>query len=64
MAAWCSKVMPMIRTAIHGIVVSAPRMPGAHTVYTAVGNLFAYLCVAATLILAGVAARTKAAAYS
>ena len=42
-----------------GIVVTAPMMPGAHTAYVAVGNLFAYLCIAATLILAGVAARTK-----
>jgi apolipoprotein N-acyltransferase len=42
-----------------GIVVTAPMMPGARTAYVAVGNLFAYLCVAATLILAGVAVRTK-----
>jgi apolipoprotein N-acyltransferase len=41
-----------------GLLVAAPWMPGAHTVYVAVGNLFAYLCVAATLILFGVAART------
>jgi apolipoprotein N-acyltransferase len=41
-----------------GVVVSAPRMRGGNTVYTAVGNLFAYLCIAATLILAGVAVRT------
>jgi apolipoprotein N-acyltransferase len=34
-----------------GIVVSVPGMPGGHTVYVAVGNLFAYLCVAATLLL-------------
>jgi apolipoprotein N-acyltransferase len=44
--------------AADGIVVSAPRMPAGNTVYAAVGNLFAYLCIAATLILAGVAART------
>jgi hypothetical protein len=30
-------------------------------VYVAVGNLFAYLCIAATLILVGVAARRKGA---
>jgi hypothetical protein len=42
-----------------GIVVTAPMMPGARTAYVAVGNLFAYVCVAATLILAGVAVRTK-----
>jgi apolipoprotein N-acyltransferase len=40
-----------------GVMVSAPWMPGGHTVYVAVGNLFAYLCLAATLILAGAAAR-------
>jgi apolipoprotein N-acyltransferase len=34
-----------------GIVVNAPGMSGGHTVYVAVGNLFAYLCMAATLIL-------------
>jgi apolipoprotein N-acyltransferase len=43
-----------------GVVVDAPWMPGGHTVYVAVGNLFAYLCIAATLILLGAAARTKA----
>jgi len=42
-----------------GIVVSAPFMSGGHTVYVAVGNLFAYLCMAATLILVGIAARTS-----
>jgi apolipoprotein N-acyltransferase len=42
-----------------GVVVSAPGMSGGHTLYVAVGNLFAYLCVAAILILAAVAARTK-----
>jgi apolipoprotein N-acyltransferase len=45
-----------------GIVVSAPMMPGAHTVYVAVGNLFAYLCIAATLVLVGVTARSARAA--
>ncbi|MEP6886453.1 MAG: apolipoprotein N-acyltransferase, partial [Gammaproteobacteria bacterium] len=42
-----------------GIVVTAPLMPGGHTVYVAVGNLFAYLCIAGTLILIGLAARAK-----
>jgi apolipoprotein N-acyltransferase len=42
-----------------GVVVTVPWMPGGHTVYVAVGNLFAYLCVGATLILLGVAARSK-----
>ncbi len=34
-----------------GIVVSAPVMQGGRTVYVVVGDLFAYLCIAATLIL-------------
>jgi apolipoprotein N-acyltransferase len=42
-----------------GVVVTAPSMSGGHTVYVAVGNLFAYLCMAATLILLGVAVRAK-----
>jgi len=42
-----------------GVVVEAPSMPGGHTVYVAVGNLFAYLCMAATLILLGAAVRTR-----
>jgi apolipoprotein N-acyltransferase len=42
-----------------GIMVSAPRMSGGHTVYVAVGNLFAYLCIAATLILVGFAAKAN-----
>jgi apolipoprotein N-acyltransferase len=39
-----------------GVIVAAPWMAGGHTLYVAVGNLFAYLCVAATAILAGIAA--------
>jgi apolipoprotein N-acyltransferase len=35
-----------------GIVVEAPWMAGGRTAYVAVGNLFAYLCLAATLLLA------------
>jgi apolipoprotein N-acyltransferase len=42
-----------------GILVTAPSMSGGHTVYVAVGNLFAYLCTAATLILLGVAVTAK-----
>jgi apolipoprotein N-acyltransferase len=38
-----------------GIVVSAPIMPGAKTPYVAIGNLFAYVCTAATLMLVGLA---------
>jgi apolipoprotein N-acyltransferase len=41
--------------AADGIVVAAPGMPGAHTVYAAVGNLFAYLCIAASLLILGIA---------
>jgi apolipoprotein N-acyltransferase len=44
-----------------GTVVSAPLMPGGHTVYVAVGNLFAYLCLAATLIILGSALRRRTA---
>lgn len=36
-----------------GIVVTAPKMPGGHTLFVAVGNLFAYLCLAGTLVLLG-----------
>jgi apolipoprotein N-acyltransferase len=34
-----------------GVIVSVPMVPGGHTLYVAVGNLFAYLCVAAVLII-------------
>ena len=43
--------------AADGVLVAAPILPGGNTVYVAVGNLFAYICVAATLMLAGLAAR-------
>jgi apolipoprotein N-acyltransferase len=43
--------------AADGIVVSAPIVPGGHTVYTTVGNLFAYLCLAGTLIILAIAPR-------
>jgi apolipoprotein N-acyltransferase len=36
-----------------GIIVTAPKMAGGHTLFVAVGNLFAYLCLAATLGLLG-----------
>jgi apolipoprotein N-acyltransferase len=36
-----------------GIVVDAPGMFGGHTLYVAVGNLFAYLCIGATLVILG-----------
>ena len=40
-----------------GFIVRAPRMAGGHTVYVAVGNLFAYLCLAASVLLLGAAWR-------
>jgi apolipoprotein N-acyltransferase len=42
-----------------GVLVAVPMMSGGHTAYAAAGNLFAYLCIAATVILAGLAARAK-----
>jgi len=45
--------------AADGIVVSAPIVPGGHTVYTAVGNLFAYLCLAGTLVMLAIALRGR-----
>jgi apolipoprotein N-acyltransferase len=41
--------------AADGMVVSAPGVSGGHTVFVAVGNLFAYLCLAATLLAVGIA---------
>jgi apolipoprotein N-acyltransferase len=38
-----------------GIIVSAPIMPGGQTMYVAIGNLFAYFCMAATLIILALA---------
>jgi len=37
--------------AADGMEVSAAGMAGGHTVYVAVGNLFAYLCAGGTLLL-------------
>jgi apolipoprotein N-acyltransferase len=45
--------------AADGLAVTVPGLSGGHTVYVAVGNLFAYLCLAVSLIFVGVAARTK-----
>ncbi len=42
-----------------GVLVDAPMMPGTRTAYAAAGNLFAYLCIAATLIYLVLAAKTK-----
>jgi apolipoprotein N-acyltransferase len=36
-----------------GLLVTAPKMAGGHTLFVAVGNLFAYLCLAGTLGLLG-----------
>ncbi len=41
-----------------GVVVSVPGMAGGHTLFVAVGNLFTYLCAAATLLI-GLAAWRK-----
>lgn len=45
-----------------GMLVTVPRMSGGHTVFVAVGNLFGYLCIAATLFLACAAALSARAA--
>jgi apolipoprotein N-acyltransferase len=42
-----------------GMVVTVPKMAGGHTLFVAVGNLFAYLCLAGTLVLLG-GARVRA----
>jgi len=43
-----------------GIVVTAPKMAGGHTLFVAVGNLFAYLCLAGTLgFLGGALVRAR-----
>lgn len=44
--------------AADGIVVSAPRMEGGHTVYVRFGDWFAYLCIAVTLAVAAFAWRS------
>jgi apolipoprotein N-acyltransferase len=42
------------------LLVTAPKMAGGHTLFVAVGNLFAYLCLAATLaFLASALARAR-----
>jgi apolipoprotein N-acyltransferase len=38
-----------------GLLVEAPYMAGGHTLFVAVGNLFAYLCLGASIVLLGVA---------
>jgi apolipoprotein N-acyltransferase len=43
--------------AADGLMVTVPRMAGGHTVYVAIGNLFAYLCLAASVLLLGIAWR-------
>jgi apolipoprotein N-acyltransferase len=47
-----------------GVVVTAPVMPAGHTVFVAVGNLFAYLCLAGTLALLTVAWRRSRQLYN
>ena len=46
--------------AADGMMVAAPWMAGGRTLFVAVGNLFAYLCMAATLVLLGMAWRARA----
>jgi len=43
-----------------GVVVSAALLPEADTVFIAVGNLFAYVCLAGTFIILAVALRNRA----
>jgi apolipoprotein N-acyltransferase len=45
--------------AADGVVVTAPIVSGGHTVFAAVGNLFAYLCLAGTLAMLVVALRGR-----
>jgi apolipoprotein N-acyltransferase len=43
-----------------GMLVTVPKMAGGHTLFVAVGNLFAYLCLAASLVfLGGALIRTR-----
>jgi apolipoprotein N-acyltransferase len=42
-----------------GVVVTVPMLAGGNTLYVAVGNLFAYLCMAGVLIIIVVAAKSK-----
>jgi apolipoprotein N-acyltransferase len=44
--------------AADGIVVSAPRMEGGHTVYVRYGNWFACLCIAVTVLIGVIALRS------
>ena len=45
--------------AADGVVVTTPLMPGTHTVFAAVGNLFAYVCMAGTLAMLVIAWRGR-----
>jgi hypothetical protein len=38
-----------------GLLVTAPKMAGGHTLFVAVGNFFACLCLAGTLVVLGAA---------
>jgi apolipoprotein N-acyltransferase len=49
--------------AADGVVVSAPRMEGGHTLYVRFGNWFPYLCMAAILFLGAFAFRGRSAAH-
>jgi apolipoprotein N-acyltransferase len=45
--------------AADGLLVEAPYMAGGHTVFVAIGNLFAYLCLGASIIFLAVAWRRR-----
>jgi len=45
--------------AADGLLVNAPGMQGGHTLFVAVGNLFAYVCVAAALLALGMSLRRR-----
>lgn len=45
--------------AADGLLVAAPKMAGGHTVFVAVGNLFAYLCLGTTLMMLSLAWRRR-----
>jgi len=48
-----------------GLLVTAPKMAGGHTLFVAVGNLFAYLCLAGTLgLLSGALVRAHRLRYA
>ena len=51
----CQRSLPPAATRRRHAWSAAPGMSGGHTLFVAVGNLFAYLCLAATLLAVGFA---------